>query len=226
MANRNFPNKGNLYSPHALPKQIDCRFVVQSADSAGLGITTLASSGYVKSVFMNSSATAAAAAAGSPNPAAGIIQVRFNDNYRRLISVAATFNGPQATASTSTVANVVNVISVLGTATLAQWRAVGLPIGITPAVGVAFIATSAALIGGSAQTILATATGAGIGRIETIGDPNLSISPDPTSSAGIGGYVYLRCYSTNTLTAPANGTQIRLTFLFNDSSVLGQSSAS
>lgn len=217
MANRNFPNKGNLYSSHAKPVTIDCSFIVDSTNGNGLGLRSLKSAGMIKSVYMNTSATPAA---GNPNPAAGIIQVRFADNYRRYVSGTSGFVGPTATSSTSTVTNVINVISVLGTATTAQWVAVGLPIGVTPAVGAAFIATSSAVIGGSAQTILASATGAGIDHIEVVGDPNLTISPNPASANGIGGYIYLRCYEGTTLTAPNAGTVVGLTFTFDDSSVL------
>lgn len=160
-------------------------------------------------------------AIGSPNPAAGIIMVKLGDNYMRAYPGYAGFNGPTATSSTSTVANVINVISVLGTATLAQWLAVGLPPGIVPAVGVPFIPTSSAVIGGSASCILATATGSGIDHLESVGNTNLSINPIPVGgSPNVGGYLYYRCYKNTALTAPANGTTIGLVFYLSQSSVL------
>lgn len=156
----------------------------------------------------------------SPNPAAGIIMVQMGDNYMRYYGGFSGFVGPTATSSTSTVANVINVIAVLGTATYAQWLAVGMPPGMTPAVGLAFIPTSSAVIGGSAQTILAASAGSLIDHIEPIGDPNLSINPIPVGgSPNVGGYLYFRCYSETVLTAPANGSGVGLTFYLGQSSV-------
>jgi hypothetical protein len=160
-------------------------------------------------------------AVGSPNPAAGIIAVQLGDNYMRYYGGFSGFSGPTATLSTSTVANVINVIAVLGTATYAQWIAVGMPPGETPAVGLAFIANQSAVIGGSAETILAAATGSLIDHIETVGDPNLGINPIPVGgSPNVGGWLFFRCYSETALTAPAAGSAIALSFYLGQSSVM------
>lgn len=160
---------------------------------------------------------------GSPQPAAGLIVVKLSSSYNAFYGMQQSFVGPQATASTSTVANVINVISVLGTATLAQWQAVGLPVGVTPAVGVAFIANQSAAIGGSAQTILATAAGVGIDHIESLGNANLSIGPTGSritnSLSGKGSLLYLRCYKNTVLTQPTDASQINLSFLLGNSGV-------
>jgi hypothetical protein len=216
-----YTNRGHFYCPHTRPVLIDCNFIVDSTNGNGLGIRNLKGQG-VKNIFMHTSATPGTGGGGvlNPNPASGLIVVQFSDNYNRYYGGFAGFIGPQSTSSTSTVANVINVIAVLGTATLAQWLAVGLPPGIIPAVGVAFIATSSSVIGGSAQTILNTATGAGIGHIEGAGDPNLALGPVPVGgSPNRGGTLNFSCYSTNTLTAPANGTAIGMAFYLGQSSV-------
>jgi len=171
----------------------------------------------VKNVFMH---TTGSPTGGSPNPIAGAIQVQLKDNYRRFIGAVSTLSSPNGTPTTSTVANNINVITALGTATTAQWIAVGLPLGVTPAIGVAFIATSSALIGGSATTAIASAAGSSGDHIEVIGNPNLTVNPNPQNANGIGGYVYLNCYKGNLLTAPSDGTLITIWLDFDESSVL------
>ena len=113
----------------------------------------------------------------------------------------------------------------LGTATLAQWQAVGFPAGFTPAVGASFVATATGTIGGSAAVEVIAATGSGINHIEVVGDSNLTLANSAQPSNG-GGYLLLACFSNaagaNAVAAPADGTAIGLAFYFNDSSVQTQ----
>lgn len=221
MANRNWASGGKIYSMHVSPVLIDCNFVVDSTNADG--ITSLKGPG-VSEVFMNTSATPSE---GNPNPAAGIIVVKLQDNYNRVYSIDADFDGPQTSASTSSTANVINIISALGTATTAEWQAAGLPVGVTPAVGVAFIGAATGVIGGSAQVKIATSTGAGIDHIESVGaQVTGSLAPSGSFQEGLldgqGSILYLRCYNNTALTAPAAGTIIRLRFYLSNSSVIVQ----
>lgn len=189
-------NRGHLYAPHVTPVLVDCRFVVDPANANGNGTSGLTGQG-VQNVYMHTSTTPSA---GNPNPAAGLIMVQLSDNFSQLYALEHTLTSPVVggltpTTSTSTTANVINVIQILGTATLAQWRTVGLPAGITPAVGVAFIATSAALIGGSAAVSLISATGTGISHIEVAGSPKTTLAPVPVGgSPNVGGLIMLSCF--------------------------------
>ena len=215
-------NRGHFYTPHVRPVLLDCNFIVDSTNGNGFGVRALKGQG-IASLFMHTSATPGRAANGllNPNPAAGLIQVQFTDNFMRYYGGTAGFVSPLGSSTTSSVANVINVITVLGTATLAQWQAVGLPGGIVPAVGVAFIATSSAVIGGSAQTAVDAAAGAGIDHIEVGGDPNLTINPIPQGgSPFVGGFIYMSCFKNTVLTAPTDGTGIGLQFYFSQSSVM------
>lgn len=213
MANRWFTQF--FYTLHKKPVLLDCNFVVDSTNGNGLGIRSLKGPG-IQSVYMHTSATPAA---GNPNPALGIILVKFQDCYNRYY---AGFSGQVAALTgsnvTATVANVANVITSLGTATLAQWQAVGFPTGFTPAVGAAFIATSTATIGGSATIQLSATHGSGIDHIEVIGDPNQTI----TSPGVGGGYMILQCYNGGTLTNPANGSVVGLAFELSSSYIQQQ----
>jgi hypothetical protein len=120
-------------------------------------------------------------------------------------------------------------ITVLGDATLAQWQGVGVPKGVTPAVGVSFVATSAGGAGNTSTSRVQApaASGSTISTIELVGDPVLSLQPIPMGgSPNVGGWIALQCLaatdaSTTTLikTAPADTSIIRLAFYMNQSSV-------
>lgn len=201
MANRNFPNGKSIYIPQVKPVLLNCSFVVDSGNTNGLGIRSL-TGGYVKNIFMHTSSTPGVGNGGitNPNPAAGTILVQFDDNYNRLLCGFNAFTSPTSGSAvkidnSALTPGVAYVITTLGDATLAKWRAIGVPVGVTPAVGVAFIA---ATNGGSGNTltsrVMTTATGgSGIVSIENVGNANLSISPDPTANQGYGGSLILQC---------------------------------
>ena len=205
---------------HVMPVLLDCNFVVDSANGNGLGIRSLKGPA-VQAVYMH---TSASAAPGNPNPAAGTIIVQLADNYNRSFSGFNAIVSPvSGSPLTSTTANTAYIIVSLGTATLAQWQAVGLPIGITPAVGVAFVATASASIGGSAAVEIAAAAGSGICSIETVGDPNLSIAPSPSANQGFGAQLILQCRDyAGAIAAPADGSVISLAFYLSNSSITVQ----
>ena len=217
MANRNWASKGNLYMMEVKPVLLTCNFIVDSTNGNGLGIRSLKGA-TVANVFMNTSATPAA---GNPNPAAGTILVQFMDNYNRALAGFGTNLSPlSGTPLTATTAGTPVVIVSLGTATTAQWQAVGLPKGVTPAVGAAFVPTASATIGGSAAVEIAAAAGTAIMSIETLGDPNQTIAPNSLAGQGYGAYQILQCRNVSgAIAAPAAGSIITLSFLQSDSSV-------
>lgn len=185
----------------------------------------------IKAVFMHTSSTPAG---GNPNPAVGNIVVQFKDNYQRYLGgtfgVVSPASGSDVKIDNSAMtAGVAYIITTLGNATAAKWLAIGVPIGVTPAVGVSFIALTNGGAGNTLTSRVQTAATAGstIPTIEIVGDPNTTIAPSPQSSAGIGGQIIIQCLaatnsSTTTLipTNPANGSVMGLEFYFDDSSVL------
>ena len=158
------------------------------------------------------------------SPAAGVIVVQLQDNYNKILKGFKAIVSPvSGIPLTSTTAGTPVVIVSLGTATAAQWQAKGLPAGIAPAVGVSFVPTASGSIGGSAAVEVALLPGSGITTIETIGDANLSIAPNPTKNQGFGGQIVLQCRDYDGLkAAPADGSVISLAFLLNNSSVTVQ----
>lgn len=221
MANRNFSSGGKLYSMHTMPVLVDCNFVVDSTNGNGLGIRSLKGP-LVQNVFMNTSAPLTGS--GNPNPSAGTIVIQLQDNYNRNLSgFDARVSPVSGTPLTATTAGTPVIIVSTGTATTAQFQAKGLPIGITPAVGVAFVPTASGTIGGSATVEVAAATGTGICSIETLGDPNTTIAPDPTQNQGFGAQLILQCRDyAGAIAAPANGSVISIAMYLSNSSVLVQ----
>lgn len=103
---------------------------------------------------------------------------------------------------------------------LSDWQHVGLPPGVTPAIGASFVATAAGFnTGGGSSGKVQTSLNSGVTSTEIIGDPNASLAPIPMGgSPNSGGFLIIKLLgptdsSTTTPipTAPANGTRFRVT---------------
>lgn len=231
MANRNFASAGKLYSGHVKPVLLDCNFVVDSTNGNGLGIRSLKGP-YVQNAFMHTTVTPGAGNSSlsspgqpiiNPNPASGTIVIQFQDGYNRVYSGGNSIVSPIGTPITSLTAGVAYIIISLGTATQAQWVAAGMPSGLSPAVGLAFIAKATGTIGGAATAAPTAAAGSGVATIETVGNSNLALSPlaFPGFTQGFGAQLILQCRDyAGAIVAPVDGSVISLTFLLSDSSVL------
>ena len=226
MANRNFASGGKMYSGHVMPVLLDCNFVVDRSNGNGLGIRSLKGP-YVQAVYMNTSATPAAS---NPNPAQGTIIVQLQDNYNRIYTGGHTIVSPIGTplkvdaSDAALTPGVAYIITILGDATAADWLALGVPAGVAPAVGVAFIALVSGSGTASVTRVAPTAAaGSNVASIETVGDSNLSLAPNPTANQGFGGQIILQCRDyAGALVQPAAGSVISLSFLLSNSSVLIQ----
>lgn len=137
--------------------------------------------------------------AGSPNPAAGYAIVQLADNFKRYYGGFGEIASPQSgssilVASAGVVANLTYVITIVGTTTAAQWQSIGLPVGITPAVGVPFVAIKTGTATGTGAVQIPKAAGSGVAFVEVIGAPNTTIMSAQATVAGIssGSYVMLR----------------------------------
>lgn len=212
-------NGGHFYSNITQPVKIDLNFTVDSTNGNGLGVRSIKSNGYIQNVFMQTSASPGKGLGGltNPNPHAGLIFVQFKNNFNYYLGGFSGFVSPLGSSSTATVQANGAVITSLGTASLAQWQAVGFPKGFTPAVGGAFVATSTATIGGGAT--VAPASQSGIMSMEVVGDPNQTIA-NSNIAVNAGAIVLLQCLNTSdNQTAPANGSTIGMSFFFDCSSV-------
>ena len=219
MANRNFLSN-KLFQLEAYPVLLSCNFVVDSTNGNGLGIRSLKGAG-ITNVFMHTTSSPGTNnSQTNPNPESGVIVVNLSDNYSRYLG---GFSGQSVILSGSNTATLTAhnpyVITVLGSSTTAQWVAAGLLPGITPAIGVSFIAAANIAGGGMAQAVSASS---GIDHIEAIGDPSqmqtlgqFTAQGNPTS----GTQLILAAYSAGALTAPTNGSVVGLSFYLSNSSV-------
>ena len=219
MANTNWANGGKIYSPYVKPVLLNASFVVASSNSNGLGITSLKGSG-IDAVFMHTSATPGSSGGLlNPNPPNGFVIINTAENYAKCLGNFVAISGPlSGTPLTSVTVNNVYTITSLGTATTAQWVAKGVPIGITPAVGVTFTATATGTIGGSAAVQAPLSTGSGIDHLELVGDVNTTLGGINTQGQ-TGAFITFQCFKNGVLTQPANGSTISVTLWFNDSQV-------
>lgn len=145
----------------------------------------------------------------------------LDNSYNRYLGEFSSQSAPLSGSSlTAVVANSVYTIVSLGTASLAQWQAVGLTPGIVPAVGSTFVASSSGTIGGSAAVQAPLAAGSGIDHIEAIGDPNMTIGNIISNPPKGRGYVVFACFKNGVITQPTDGSTISIAAYFNDSSVL------
>jgi len=202
---------------HVSPVLLDCNFTIDAGNTNGLGCKNLKGPAIFQ-VYCHSSA----ATPSSLNPASGSIVVQLTDNYNRNFNIVnACISSPNSGSDlTSTTAHTAYVITTLGSTTLAQWQAAGLPVGITPAVGVAFVATATGSIGGSGKVQIAAATGSGVASIEVLGLAQQTIAPDPTKAQGYGAYAILQCRDyAGAIVQPADGSLISLQFYQSNSSV-------
>jgi hypothetical protein len=183
-------NGKSIYTNVCKPVLINCNFIVDSANGNGLGVRSVKSNGYVESVFMYTSSTPGVVGSyTNPVPPAGYAQIRFKNNFNYYLG---GFSGQviplTSTSTTSVTSGSVYVITALGTATLAQWQAVGLPQGLVPTVGQAFTAIASQSIGGSAHVGVPGFPSSYI--VSVIGDPNQSLNnSNVASNAGAQLYV-------------------------------------
>ncbi len=180
-------NGKSYYTNVAMPKDINLTFTVTPTN--GLGVTSLKSNGYVRNVFMHTSTTPTANDGyTNPNPAAGYALIQFKNNFNYYLNGFTQFQAPTTGSvkidNSALTAGVAYVISTLGNASTATWQGVGLPVGITPAVGVSFIATGTGGSGNTSTSRVSTTTTSGIYGVELVGNPSVSLASSNIASSG------------------------------------------
>lgn len=223
-APQNLMNAGHFYTNLTKPIDINLNFIVDSTNGNGLGVRSVKSNGYVNNVFMNTSASPGTNnGSTNPNPEAGVAVIQLKGNFNRYIGGFAGLEAPVTSPSTtSTTTSDPYVITSLGTTTLAQWQAAGLPLGFTPAVGSAFIAKATGAIGGTGTVGIPALSP--ITSIQIVGDPNQTIAN--SNSAANAGMQLIVLFSAPTsssvttpaITAPSNNTVVGMTIRVDGSS--------
>jgi hypothetical protein len=95
-----------------------------------------------------------------------------------------------------------------------NWLDVGLPAGVLPSVGAAFVAKATGdSSGGGSSGLVQTPSVSGISSIEVVGDPNQSLGPQPVGGSGnYGGLLIVQFLASGAATAPAAGSVVGLSF--------------
>lgn len=180
-------NGKSYYSNIAMPMDVNLQFTVTPTN--GLGVTSVKSNGYVRNVFMHTSTTPAANNGyTNPNPAAGYAWIQMNNNFNAYLGGFSGFVSPTITStkidnSALTIGNPY-VITTVGDASLAVWQAIGLPPGVTPAVGQSFIALTVGAGANSSTSRVQVPSSSGASAVEIVGNPNAMISNSNISSNG------------------------------------------
>lgn len=158
----------------------------------GLGVTGIQSNGYVENVFMHTSTTPAVGGNGltNPNPAAGYALIQMKQNLNVFLGMQSCFRVPTATSTkvdnAALTVGGVYVITIVGTTTAANWRLLGVPAGVTPAVGVAFVALITGTSGSpntSTSRVQLPAT-SGISLVEMVGVPEENTTHPISTASG------------------------------------------
>ena len=157
-----------------------------------------------------------------------VLNVQLQNNFNYYLGGFSGFVSPVVSPTTSTTSGLTignpYVITVLGTTTAAEWAAIGLPAGLTAAVGQSFIATATGT-GGSHTGKVGIPSVSGISSIEVVGDPNKSIASANIAQNG-GAWLMLQCLgatsasvTTQIAKAPVDESVIGLCMRFDGSSV-------
>lgn len=219
-----------IYSNIIKPWYLNLNFVVDHTNGNGLGIRSLKSNGFVRNVFMNTTQTPGSNnGATNPNPLAGFALVQFNQNFNYYLGGFSGFvssvTGSIKIDNSAMTAGQAYIITTLGNATAAKWAAVGVPAGVTPAVGVSFIALTNGGAGNTLTSRVSTPVPTGIQTIEVVGDPNQSIANSSIAQNG-GAYLlvqFIGATSSSVTTpipvAPPDNSVCGMSFFFDGSSV-------
>lgn len=211
-------NGKSCYQNIAKPMSTWLTFTVTPTN--GVGVTSVKSNGYVEYVFMHTSTTPSSTAGFlNPNPANGFAVISIKNNaFNKFVGVRGTVVAtPTSTSTTSTTANSSFVITALGTATTAQWQAVGLPAGMTPTVGQSFVATASSSIGGSATVGVPGVSN--VGAISIVGDPTTMVGNSNIAAYSGAQIILLFQDFAGAAVAPTAGSIVRLELVYDGSSV-------
>ncbi len=230
MANRNFASGGKIYSMHVKPVQVDMQFTVTSTN--GKGIVSLKGP-LVQNVFMHTSTTPSAGNSNpatpgttitNPNPIAGVALIQLQDNYNQLLAMDHTLIAPLSGSdvkidNSAMTAGTPYTITTLGDATAAKWRAIGVPAGITAAVGVTFLAATNGGAGNTLTSRVQASVTSAVFTAELVGNVNADIAPNISAQGSGASFIVQFRDAAGALVAPTDGTVIGLKLLLSDSSV-------
>jgi hypothetical protein len=224
-------NGKSIYGNIAQPSFCNLQWKVASTDSGGLGITGLKSNGYVRNVFMHTTQTPGVNNGyTNPNPLSGFVWIQLYNNFNVYLAgymmVQSQNSGSDVKIDNSALtAGQAYTITTLGNASAAKWAAIGVPPGVTPAVGVSFIALTNGGAGNVLTSRVQTPGVSGLQDFEIVGNPNVSNNNSAVGANGGAWWLIQLLGATNSSTttliptAPADGCLINMRLAFDRSSV-------
>jgi hypothetical protein len=204
------PQDGNQAIPSNNGVPLPIYFTISSGSATAGSVWTDGSGNlYTVSTTLSSGTVLKTSGYQAPSPAAGTLTFVSGTGA----STALTYSAAVAGLATG-----FTFAQTVSDTNLQDWVGVGLPPGVTPALNVSFVATATGS-GGSTGTVWPTKV-SGVTSIEVIGDPNVSLAPQPTGpTAHQGGWILVQFLgatssSTTTLipTAPADNSVVGLSF--------------
>lgn len=182
-------NGKSFYTNVVTPREINLNFTVTPTN--GTGVTSLKSNGYVENVFMHTSTTPSGNAGfTNPNPANGFALVQLKQNFNYFLGMRYAWQVPTATDTkvdnSALTVGQVYVITTLGDTTAAQWLTLGVPAGVTAAVGVVFTALLVGIAGeaNTSTSRVQLPTTAAVDLVEVVGVTNNMTTSNVATNAG------------------------------------------
>ncbi len=219
-------NGKSIYMNVTKPSVVAFNFIVDSMNGNGLGIRSLKSNGYIENVFMHTTTTPGSNNGFlNPNPLAGYALIQMKQNFNKFLGLAGGFVTPVTTSTkvdnSALTVGQPYVITTLGNTTAAQWLTLGVPAGVTPAVGVVF---TALLVGVAGEANTSTSrvmlpTTSLIPLIEVVGDTNAMVTSNIASNSGQWITLQFSASSTSSVTNPADNSVFGGRLWFDGSSV-------
>jgi hypothetical protein len=143
--------------------------------------------------------------------AQGVYALKLEDNYNRFYNLQVRFEAPVTGSDVTAGSFVVGTLYEITALGDTNFAAIGLPAGVTPAVGVSFVATGVGAGTGTAKAVGVS----GIYGVEVVGNPQLMDAPSPQ-----GAYIYFKTLNASgAATDPASGSVMFFTVVFRNSSV-------
>lgn len=181
MAGRNF-RSNRVYNWHVFGAALDGRATIGVS-----GAPTLITSSTVPSSSPAATQQQSVGIKSITRLATGTYRIRLQDNYTSLYSFRAFFTGAVTGSDIPVDATTVGLsvgtayqITAVGTATTAaNWVTLGVPIGVTIAVGVVFVALTTGTGTQSGAGTVKALTNAGVSAANVIGVPDLMLNSQP-----------------------------------------------
>lgn len=146
--------------------------------------------------------------------AAGVYELKLEDNYSKFLAFDVKFAGPVTGAAVTAGSFVSGTLYRILTVGNTDYTAVGLPAGITAAPGATFVASGAGAGTGTVKAITESA----VYKVELVGDPSLMDSPSVQ-----GAVLHFVCWdAAGSPVDPADGSKMWLQVCYRNSSVKGK----